>query len=195
MPGWSNRTGHARAPVAQPLLAQAAVFAHRPEGWPALISVVSCRDSPAGPLCSRWRTQSAEPEAPAPGVYRGQVAFFCEMYVNFNDPELGFIMERLLRAHGLDVVFPAQRSSGILEMAYGLPDRARQTATFNVHSALPYVQAGTLLVSGEPTASLAFKAHYADYLDDPAVEQVAAATRDLGGVPRRREKSEPGPGP
>ncbi|NLT36021.1 MAG: FAD-binding protein [Gaiellales bacterium] len=177
--GLVYRAGQALAPVANPLLAQAAVrgigqkvagidqrrrlprFAGR-----TLTQQVAARDRQGGKA--------------APGVYRGQVAFFCEMYVNFNDPELGLIMERLLRAHGVDVVFPAQRSSGILEMAYGLPDRARQTATFNVHSALPHVQAGSLLVSGEPTASLAFKAHYADYLDDPAVAVVAKATRDLG---------------
>lgn len=121
-------------------------------------------------------------KAPTPARRQpdGTVALFYEMYVNYNDPELGFILEQLLMAHGLDVVFPPQKSSGILEMAYGLPAKARETARFNVDSALPYVREGVVVVSGEPTASFAFRQHYFDYLDDPAVEEVARATRDLG---------------
>jgi FAD/FMN-containing dehydrogenase/Fe-S oxidoreductase len=108
------------------------------------------------------------------------VAFFTEVYADYNDPELGAIMMRLLEEHGVRVVHPPQKFSGILDMAYGFADRARATAAFNVNSVLPYVESGALVVSGEPTATFAFKVHYADYLDDPACETVAKATRDLG---------------
>ncbi|NLE74094.1 MAG: FAD-binding protein [Actinobacteria bacterium] len=118
--------------------------------------------------------------ATTPGDYSAHVAFFYEMYANYNDPDLAFIMEELLRSHGVDVVFPHQKSSGILDMAYGLPAKASEIARYNVNTVLPYVRADAILVSGEPTATFAFRAHYADYLDDPVVAEVSAATRDLG---------------
>lgn len=173
------RTGQFLAPLANPLLRQPRL---RTVGS-KVAGIDQRRELPrfAGrTLEQQLAARRGKHREAQPGVYKGQVAFFYEMYANYNDPELAFIMERLLRAHALDVVFPPQKSSGILEMAYGLPDKARQTATYNVHSALPYVQAGAMLVSGESTASFAFRSHYADYIDDPAVEIVAQATRDLG---------------
>lgn len=169
--------GHLLAPVANAALKQSSL---RSVGE-RIVGIDRRRRLPD--FASKTLEQQMRARRPAPvgDAPLGRVVFFSEMYANFNDPELGLIMEKLLRAHGLDVIFPAQKSSGILEMAYGLPSRARQTARFNVHSVLPYVRDGSaILVSGEPTASFAFRSHYADYLDDPAVTEVANQTRDLG---------------
>ena len=134
----------------------------------------------AGRTLSQRLHRREETAATQPGQHEKRVALFYEMYANYNDPDLALIMEKLLRAHGVDVVFPPQKSSGILEMAYGLPAKAAETARYNVNSVLPYVRADATLVSGEPTATFAFRSHYADYLSDPAVAEVAVATRDLG---------------
>ncbi len=132
-------------------------------------------------LARRLRGRGRSNSSPATlDSYKGRVVFFYEMYANYNDPDLALIMEKLLHAHGVDVIFPPQRSSGILEMAYGLPAKAAATARYNLNATLPYVRAGATLVSGEPTASFAFRSHYADYVDGPTVTEVASATRDLG---------------
>ncbi|GAB4251246.1 MAG: FAD-binding and (Fe-S)-binding domain-containing protein [Thermoleophilia bacterium] len=108
------------------------------------------------------------------------VAFFWDLYANYNDPSLAQTMDNLLRAHGLTVYYPPQKGSGVPEMLYGYAERARATAAYNVEGALPHVRAGALLVTGEPTASFAFKIHYPDYLHSEACSLVANATRDLG---------------
>jgi glycerol-3-phosphate dehydrogenase subunit C len=98
---------------------------------------------------------------------------------------------RVLQAHGVRVVLPKQRASGIPEMLYGYADAARATAEFNVAAALPYVREGAPLVSAEPTATFAFKVHYPDYLSSPDCSLVANAAHDLGEFLVRRRLDHP----
>ena len=132
----------------------------------------------------KTRPQVAAWPAPAGAEWAGmpapKVAFFYDLYVNYHDPGLGQTMENLLRAHGVDVRYPAQKASGIPEMLYGYWEAARDTARYNLDHALPHIHDGALLVSGEPTASFAFKAHYTDYVASEEASLAANATRDLG---------------
>ncbi len=77
---------------------------------------------------------------PASGIRPPLVAYFSDLYAAYNDPELGQTVLRLLAAHGIEVVLPEQRSSGIPEMLYGYADAARETAGSNVATMLPWVQ-------------------------------------------------------
>ncbi|MBN1631759.1 MAG: anaerobic glycerol-3-phosphate dehydrogenase subunit C [Thermoleophilia bacterium] len=131
-------------------------------------------------------TQPAAEAVPAPTV-----AYFYDLFANYNDPELAHTVERVLAAHGVRVVLPEQRASGIPEMLYGYADAARETAEFNVAAALPYVKEGAVLVSAEPTATFAFKVHYPDYLSSPDCSLVANAARDLGEFLVRRRADHP----
>lgn len=119
------------------------------------------------------------------------VAYFYDLFAEYNDPELALTVERMLAAHGLRVVIPPQRSSGIPEMLYGYADRAREIAQANIAAVLPYVKEGALVVSAEPTASFAFKVHYADYVSSTDCSLVANATRDLGELLVRRRLDRP----
>jgi len=111
---------------------------------------------------------------------RIQVAYFYDLYANYNDPPLAFQVVRVLEAHGLGVLLPPQRPSGIPEMLYGYAQEAARVARFNVESVLPAVTSGATLVSAEPTATFAFKVHYPDYAPTRESSVVAEATRDLG---------------
>jgi FAD/FMN-containing dehydrogenase/Fe-S oxidoreductase len=126
-----------------------------------------------------------------------QVAFFYDLYANYHEPALAQTMDNLLRAHGVAVAYPEQRASGIPEMLYGFRERAQRIAQHNVSGALPLVKAGNLVVTGEPTASFAFKVHYPDYLASEDCSLVANATRDLGEflLTLRADHPERGPAP
>ncbi len=82
-------------------------------------------------------------------------------------------------------------------MLYGFAELAQQTAAYNVTQFAPFADRGDLVVSGEPTASFAFKTHYADYLGPDACASVASSTRDLGELLRsvRTERPELAPAP
>ena len=126
----------------------------------------------------------ADPAAPF-------VAYFHDLFAEYNDPDLALAVQRVLTAHGLRVVIPPQRSSGIPEMLYGHADKARQIAQVNIAAVLPHVKEGALVVSAEPTASFAFKVHYADYVNSADCSLVANATRDLGELLVRRRLDHP----
>ncbi|NLO27678.1 MAG: FAD-binding protein [Actinobacteria bacterium] len=119
------------------------------------------------------------------------VAYFYDLFAEYNDPALALLVERVLVAHGLRVVIPPQRPSGVPEMLYGYADKAREVARANIAAALPYVKDGALVVSAEPTASFAFKVHYADYVRGTDCSLVANATRDLGELLLRRRLDHP----
>ena len=122
----------------------------------------------------------AGPEANRGAIRPPLAAYFYDLYAGYNDPDLGLSVLRLLRAHGVEVVLPEQRASGIPEMLYGYADAARETAKFNVEAVLPWVKRGAALLTAEPTASFAFKVHYPDYLATPECSLVGEATHDLG---------------
>ncbi len=123
------------------------------------------------------RAEAAEAEALST---KATVAYFYDLFAEYNEPELAQAVMRVLAAHGIRVLLPEQRASGIPEMLYGYAHRARRAADFNVRAFLPLVNSGAVLVSAEPTATFAFKVHYPDYLSDAACSLVANATCDLG---------------
>ena len=134
----------------------------------------------------------AQPAARVP-----RVALFYDVFANYNDPQLALIVEDVLKSHGVRVVFPEQKASGIPEMLYGYAKRAQAVAAFNLEHVLPFVKDGCVLVSSEPTATFAFKVHYPDYLSSPDCSLMANATRDLGEflVRHRADRPESSPQP
>jgi FAD/FMN-containing dehydrogenase/Fe-S oxidoreductase len=127
----------------------------------------------------------------APGGRSPLAAYFADLFATFNDPQIAQTVVRLLQAHGLEVVVPKQRSSGIPEMLYGYADAAGRAAAFNVESFLPWVERGAAVLTAEPTASFAFKVHYPDYLGSRECSAVAEATHDLGEFLQRYRADRP----
>jgi FAD/FMN-containing dehydrogenase/Fe-S oxidoreductase len=138
------------------------------------------------PLAPFARKTSASGARSVNPEHQPSVVYFADLFATYNEPQLAVTAQRVLQAHGVDVVVPPQRCSGIPEMLYGYADNARKTAEFNLASVLPFVQAGAELVSAEPTATFAFKVHYPDYVDTPECALVANAAHDLGEFLARR---------
>ncbi len=152
------------------------------------------RAAPRGAALPTGRAAEGEPLA-SPIT----VAYFYDLFAQYNDPELARAAMRVLAAHGVKVLLPEQRASGIPEMLYGYARRAREVAEFNVRAFLPAVRSGAIPVSTEPTASFALKVHYPDYLPGSDCSLVANAARDLGeflvGYRSDRPERSPAAGP
>ncbi|HTL51693.1 MAG TPA: LUD domain-containing protein [Planctomycetota bacterium] len=82
-----------------------------------------------------------------------RVAFFMDIYANYNAPELGIAAVEALEARGAFVVLPPQQSSGYPYIGYGDLDAARRTASYNVEQMVRYVKEGFDVVATEPTAT------------------------------------------
>lgn len=108
------------------------------------------------------------------------VAYFYDLYANYNEPDLAWQSRRLLAAHGIRVLVPPQRAAGIPEMLYGYVREAREIVRYNLQNLLPLVRQGAVVLSAEPTVSFALKVHYPDYAPSAECSLLAEASHDLG---------------
>jgi iron-sulfur cluster protein len=95
-----------------------------------------------------------------------RVAFFADVYANYNAPELGLAAVQHLEARGCNVVMPTQRGSGYPYIGYGDLKRARRAADENVRNLVAYASQGYDIVATEPTAVYALKFSYPKLLND-----------------------------
>ena len=108
-----------------------------------------------------------------------KVAFFVDVFANYNAPELGVAAVDALEACGCAIAVPQQRSSGYPFIAYGDLRKATDVARYNVDRFLPYVEDGFVIVSPEPTAVYSLTKAYPKLLGDDASRRVAAAASEL----------------
>jgi Fe-S oxidoreductase len=109
-----------------------------------------------------------------------KVAFFVDVYVNYNQPQLGMAAVDQLESLGCKVVVPDQEASGYPFIAYGDLDRARAVAANNVAKLSAYAKAGYDIVSIEPTAAYSLAISYPRLLrNDDKARLVADKTYEL----------------
>ncbi|MCL4691266.1 MAG: LUD domain-containing protein [Candidatus Hydrogenedentes bacterium] len=89
-----------------------------------------------------------------------RVAFFVDVFANYNRPDLGVAVVDRLEALGCEVVLPEQKSSGYPYVAYGDLDRAREVAAYNVARFAPCAEQGCDIVAIEPTAAYCLRETY-----------------------------------
>lgn len=94
-----------------------------------------------------------------------RVAFFADIYANYNAPELGMAAVELLEARGCKVLMPPQKGCGYPYIGYGDLTQARKVAEENVRSLAFYTQQGYDIVSTEPTAVYCLKFSYPKLLE------------------------------
>lgn len=107
------------------------------------------------------------------------VVFFYDTYINYNDPELGMAIVKILELNGFRVVVPPQLSSGLPAINEGAPSVGRRIAEFNVANLAPYARSGVPIVCFSPAASLALKHEYLDLLDTDDAYVVSENTYDV----------------
>ena len=95
-----------------------------------------------------------------------RVAFFADIYANYNAPELGMAAVERLETRGCKVLMPPQQGCGYPYIGYGDLERARKVAEDNVRSLAYYTGQGYDIVSTEPTAVYCLKVSYPKLLND-----------------------------
>ncbi len=116
-------------------------------------------------------------------LYRGRrlrVAYFVDVYANYNDPQIAEATVAVLQHQGLEVYVPrGQVGCGMAPLAYGDVDTARRMATRNVRVLADLARTGYTIVCSEPTAALMLKHDYLDLVDDPDVALIGQQTEEL----------------
>jgi FAD/FMN-containing dehydrogenase/Fe-S oxidoreductase len=111
---------------------------------------------------------------------RPKVAFFADIYANYNDPLIGEAAVSVLRHNDIAVyVPPDQQGCGMAALAQGDIETARETAQSNLQIFADLARDDYQIVCSEPTAALMFQHDNLDLLDDPDAGLVAERTVEL----------------
>ncbi|MFQ6135548.1 MAG: FAD-linked oxidase C-terminal domain-containing protein, partial [Nitrososphaerales archaeon] len=127
-------------------------------------------------FAERFREYKASVE---PRSYGKSLVFFYDTYINYNDPDLGISIVKILEKNGYNVLIPLQKSSGLPAILEGSPDMGRKMAEYNVTNLAPYAEKGFPIVTFSPSSGVALKVEYLNVLDTPASRAVADSTFDI----------------
>ena len=130
-----------------------------------------------------------------------KVAFFPDMYAEYNNPELGLRAIEILERLGYSVMIPDVRWSGMPYISYGRLDKASRLAAGNVRVLGALADQGYDIVSTEPTAVYMLRKVYPKLLenDDQATKVAERSNgffefiqRDLSQLPLRSNRDSDG---
>ena len=109
-----------------------------------------------------------------------KILYFVDAYANWNDVELARATCAVLKHNGFEVfVPPNQQIAGMSLISAGVIDKARKIASKNVEILAEGVRQGCHIVTSEPSAALALKHEYLNFLDEPDAEIVSRNCTDI----------------
>jgi len=114
-----------------------------------------------------------------PSVAGKEIAYFVDSYANYNDPSIGRTVVALLEHLGYKVILPQQKESGMPSVEFGMFDKARRLARYNLAMLAPYAKAGARIVCSSLAASYLLREGYKDLVDDNEALIVADAVIDM----------------
>jgi Fe-S oxidoreductase len=134
-----------------------------------------------------------------PRSHRLRVAYFVDIFANYNEPSVAEAVVAVLHHNGIEVyVPPGQRGCGMAPLAYGDVETARETAQHNLRALADAARAGYPILCSEPTAAFMLRHDALNLLDDPDARLVAdrvveftAFLWDLHGQGRLRTDFQP----
>jgi FAD/FMN-containing dehydrogenase/Fe-S oxidoreductase len=115
-----------------------------------------------------------------PRSHRPRVAYFVDVFANYNDPQIAEAVVAVLHHHGIEVyVPPGQVGCGMASLAQGDVETAREAAAINLRVLADLAREGYPILCSEPTAALMLRHDYPDLIDDPDTGLVAERTVEL----------------
>jgi Fe-S oxidoreductase len=112
-----------------------------------------------------------------PRAGRPRVAYFVDIFANYNDPTIAEAVVAVLQHNGLEVyVPPGQWGCGMAPLAYGDVEGARDAVQHNLRILADLAREGYPILCSEPTAARMLRHDALDLLDDPDARVVAEKT-------------------
>jgi FAD/FMN-containing dehydrogenase/Fe-S oxidoreductase len=127
-----------------------------------------------------------------PRPHRQRVAYFVDVFANYNDPQIAEAVVAVLHHNDIEVyVPPEQIGCGMAPLAQGDVETAREVAQVNLRVLTELAREGYPILCSEPTAAYMLRHDYLDLIDDPDARLVADHTVELtaflGDLHRQRQ--------
>jgi FAD/FMN-containing dehydrogenase/Fe-S oxidoreductase len=124
-------------------------------------------------FAKRGKSQNGNPHSHASA---GKVVFFHDTFIDYNYPEIGKATVELLEAAGYEVLISERKCCGRPMISKGLPEAARENASFNIRQLHSFVENGYSIVGCEPSCILTFRDEYPDLVKGQYATDVAKAS-------------------
>ena len=108
-----------------------------------------------------------------------KIVYFVDSYANYNAPAVGKMLVAIAEHLGYQVIVPPQKESGMPAVEYGLLDKARKLAEYNLNHLAPYAREGTKILCTSLAAAYLLKDGYSSFMDDPNLPIVSKAVTDI----------------
>jgi len=109
-----------------------------------------------------------------PRSNRPRVAYFVDLFANYNAPQVAEAVVAVLHHNGIEVyVPPEQRGCGMAPLAYGDVDTAREAVEQNLRVLADLAREGYPILCSEPTAALMLRQDALSLVDDPDARLVS----------------------
>jgi glycerol-3-phosphate dehydrogenase subunit C len=108
-----------------------------------------------------------------------KIAYFVDSYANYNDPTIGKLAVALLEHLGYQVILPPQKESAMPAVEYGMLDKARELAEYNIEQLAPYARDGIQILCTSLAAAYLLKDGYKTFVNDPNLSVVSGAVVDI----------------
>ncbi len=108
-----------------------------------------------------------------------RVAYFVDTFANYNDPELGGAVLKLLTHFNIEVILPKQRPAPLPAICYGDIKTARKDLAYNVKFLSEAVTNGYKIICSEPSAALCLKEDLQKYIGGDDARRVSENTFEL----------------
>jgi FAD/FMN-containing dehydrogenase/Fe-S oxidoreductase len=95
-----------------------------------------------------------------------KIYFFCDEFINYNEPHIGIKAILLLHHLGYEVIIPEHLESGRTYLSKGLLKKAQKIARRNVELLSGLVSNSVPLIGIEPSAILSFRDEYPELVGD-----------------------------
>jgi FAD/FMN-containing dehydrogenase/Fe-S oxidoreductase len=165
--------GSAVAPITNALLGSRAVR------WllEKMFSVSRRRRLPGFAATSFLRRASRRGWTRKPRSGRPRVAYFVDVFANYNDPTIAEAVVAVLHHNGVEVYIPpGQVGCGMAPLAHGDVETAREVLQTNLRLLSDLAREGFPILCSEPTAAVMFRTDAVDLFNDADARVVAEKT-------------------
>jgi Fe-S oxidoreductase len=112
-----------------------------------------------------------------PHPSRPRVAYFVDVFANYNDPRIAESVVAVLQHNGIEVyVPPGQVGCGMAPLAHGDVEAAREAVQHNLRLLAELAREDMPILCAEPTAAVMLRHDALDLVDDPDAKLVAERT-------------------
>ncbi|KPP98558.1 MAG: FAD/FMN dehdrogenase with 4Fe4S domain [Bacteroidetes bacterium HLUCCA01] len=115
-------------------------------------------------------SQAAGKQARKGTPIRGKVLIMVDVFMNYNEPEVGRAMVHVLEHLGYEVLVTQPLASGRTQLSKGFVRDARSIAHKNIGLLTPYASEGIPIIGQEPSEILSLRDEYLDLCDDDRLD-------------------------